>query len=420
MIPFCTQLWTLQGQLTKPQEHACSLSSTLTTSSAPPTPPAALTVGGDAEPFSSHCLKELEARVSPCLNDGRFGHFDPCSQPLVALFSSSPGFLLLHSVKSNTHKPLPGCEGGKEVVYCLQREDKRGSRAPAGCSRRGGGDREAEPYEATGEKGCEPACVLLQGFSPRRTGPCRAAGQPCSQCTCTARRPGQQVAGGAVLLPVLDLACPAGGATHQGRALSAEPGGMHPVPGSAHQAAVRLRERAGGAAGPSPCAVPLIPAARAPLGRLHTAHPAPGFVGGEGLQHVQAVCLRPPAAGREGGLCTRKGQQAARCHSCSPAPWDLVTKARSGASPACLQLQLFLGEAEGVLHLVLGDGLPLARVLLEDVVPDDRHLVGEAEWEVAARAGRDRRAASLGHREQSSAARACGYTGNRATHPIRR
>lgn len=53
-----------------------------------------------------------------------------------------------------------------------------------------------------------------------------------------------------------------------------------------------------------------------------------------------------------------------------------------------------------MLHLVLGYGLPLAHVLLEDMVPDDGHLVGEAEWEVAAGAGRDRRAASLGHREQ--------------------
>lgn len=52
-----------------------------------------------------------------------------------------------------------------------------------------------------------------------------------------------------------------------------------------------------------------------------------------------------------------------------------------------------------MFHLVLGDGLPLALVLLEDVVPDDRHLVGEAEREVAARAGRDRGADSLGHRE---------------------
>lgn len=172
-----------------------------------------------------------------------------------------------------------------------------------------GGDREAGPHETTREKGCEPACVVLQGFSPRRTGPCRAAGQtlPCSQCACSARRLGQQVAGSAVLLPVLDLACPVGRAAHQGCALSAEPRRMHPVPRSTHQAAVRLREWAGGAAGPLPCAVPLIPAARAPLGRLHTAHRAPGFVGGEDLQHVQAVRLRPPAAGQEGGTVHKEG-----------------------------------------------------------------------------------------------------------------
>lgn len=47
----------------------------------------------------------------------------------------------------------------------------------------------------------------------------------------------------------------------------------------------------------------------------------------------------------------------------------------------CLELQLLLGGAEDVLHLVLGDGLPLPCVVLEDVVPDDRNLVGEAKQE---------------------------------------
>lgn len=69
-----------------------------------------------------------------------------------------------------------------------------------------------------------------------------------------------------------------------------------------------------------PCAVPLVPAARAALGRFYTTHPAAGLVRGQSLHHVQAVGLRPPA---------------------------------------CLELQLLLTGAEGVLHLVLGNGLPL-------------------------------------------------------------
>ena len=62
--------------------------------------------------------------------------------------------------------------------------------------------------------------------------------------------------------------------------------------------------------------------------------------------------------------------------------------ARARALPACLELQLLLGGAEDTLHLVLGDGLPLPRVFLEDVVPDDRNLVGEAEWEEGVLAAR--------------------------------
>lgn len=56
-------------------------------------------------------------------------------------------------------------------------------------------------------------------------------------------------------------------------------------------------------------------------------------------------------------------------------------------SPACLELQLLLSGAEGMLHLVLGNGLPLPRVFLEDMVPDDRNLVG--------RRGRRKNASSL-------------------------
>lgn len=55
--------------------------------------------------------------------------------------------------------------------------------------------------------------------------------------------------------------------------------------------------------------------------------------------------------------------------------------ARARALPACLELQLLLSGAEDVLHLVLGNGLPLPRVLLEDVVPDNGNLVGEAKPE---------------------------------------
>jgi len=55
--------------------------------------------------------------------------------------------------------------------------------------------------------------------------------------------------------------------------------------------------------------------------------------------------------------------------------------ARARASPACLELQLLLGGAEDMLHLVLGDGLPLPRIFLEDVVPDDGNLAGEAARE---------------------------------------
>lgn len=65
-----------------------------------------------------------------------------------------------------------------------------------------------------------------------------------------------------------------------------------------------------------------------------------------------------------------------------PAYWDNWSRrARSRASPARLELQLLLGGAEGVLHLVLGEGFPLARVFPEEVVPDDGHLAGEAELE---------------------------------------
>lgn len=49
------------------------------------------------------------------------------------------------------------------------------------------------------------------------------------------------------------------------------------------------------------------------------------------------------------------------------------------ALPASLELQLLLSGAEDVLHLVLGNGFPLACVFLEDVVPDDGNLWGEAE-----------------------------------------
>lgn len=65
-----------------------------------------------------------------------------------------------------------------------------------------------------------------------------------------------------------------------------------------------------------------------------------------------------------------------------PADWDNWShRAWGRASPACLELQLLLGGAEGVLHLVLGDGFPLARVFPEEVVPDDGHLAGEVELE---------------------------------------
>lgn len=49
------------------------------------------------------------------------------------------------------------------------------------------------------------------------------------------------------------------------------------------------------------------------------------------------------------------------------------------ALPVCLELQLLLSGAEDMLHLVLSDGLPLPRIFLEDVVPDDGNLAGEAE-----------------------------------------
>lgn len=55
----------------------------------------------------------------------------------------------------------------------------------------------------------------------------------------------------------------------------------------------------GAGRGPLPCTVPLVPAARAPLGCLCTAHPAAGLVRGQGLHHVQAVDLCPPAASED-------------------------------------------------------------------------------------------------------------------------
>lgn len=85
----------------------------------------------------------------------------------------------------------------------------------------------------------------------------------------------------------------------------------------------------GGAAGdtgvggriPLPCAVPLVPAARAPLGRLCATHPAAGLVGGQSLYHIQAVGLCPPAAGREGvRLLVRNCCQAASCPRCTLPP----------------------------------------------------------------------------------------------------
>lgn len=75
----------------------------------------------------------------------------------------------------------------------------------------------------------------------------------------------------------------------------------------------------GGGRAPLPRAVPLVPAARAPLGRLHAAHPAAGLVRGQSLHHVQAIGLCPPAAGKEGArLLTGNRQQASSCPRCTP------------------------------------------------------------------------------------------------------
>ena len=79
-----------------------------------------------------------------------------------------------------------------------------------------------------------------------------------------------------------------------------------------------LQGTQGGGRAPLPRAVPLVPAARAPLGRLCTTHPAAGLVGGQSLHHVQAVGLCPPAAGREGvRLLTGSCRQAASCPCCT-------------------------------------------------------------------------------------------------------
>lgn len=286
-----------------------------------------------------------------------------------------------------------------------------------------GGDREAEPHEATREKGCEPTCVVLWGFSPRRIRPRRAAGQilPCSQCACSARCLGQQVAGGAVLLPVLDLACPVGGAAAQGCARFAEPRGTRSIPGSTHQAAVRLREGAAGAAGPLPCAVPLIPAARAPLGRLHAAHPAARFVGGEGLQHVQAVHLRPPAGEQEGGGCSRgRSSKQHAATAPAPAPWDPgVNRHRAGPH---LRAWSFSSSSVGLKAcftwcLAMASHLPMFFLRIWSQMTGTWWERQSGRWqpEQAGTGGQ----LAWGTGSRGSAGCACGYTGNRATCPTR-
>lgn len=142
-----------------------------------------------------------------------------------------------------------------------------------------------------------------------------------------------------------------------------------------------------GCRAPLPCAVPLLPAARAALGCFCTTHPAAGLVSGESLHHVQAVGLCPPVQAERGEAAYRelltsselsllhsatKGTSPATATdssvlpvlSSSPAngdtgPTGLSAYTCTRASPACLELQLLFSGAEGMLHLMLGNGLPL-------------------------------------------------------------
>lgn len=56
---------------------------------------------------------------------------------------------------------------------------------------------------------------------------------------------------------------------------------------------------------PLPCAVPLVPAARAALGCLYTTHPAARLVRDQSLHHVQAVGLCPPVQAERGEAAYR-------------------------------------------------------------------------------------------------------------------
>lgn len=82
----------------------------------------------------------------------------------------------------------------------------------------------------------------------------------------------------------------------------------------------------GGGRAPLPCAVPLVPAARAALGRFYTTHPAAGLVGGQSLHHVQAVGLCPPVQAERG--------EAAYRELLTGSELSLLHPATEGTSPA--------------------------------------------------------------------------------------
>lgn len=149
-----------------------------------------------------------------------------------------------------------------------------------------------------------------------------------------------------MLLPVLDLALPAGRGAGE------------------HAGLVEVRKWSLGVHGPripSPAAIPFILAPRAAFGGLRTAEGTAGPLWSHCLEDVQPVGLRPSRKEvRRAGLGLAGGDTRAALPVSMPSTSLLPTQP---ASPSCLQPQVLLRGAEYVPQLVLGDGLPLASVL---------------------------------------------------------
>lgn len=160
-----------------------------------------------------------------------------------------------------------------------------------------------------------------------------------------------------VLLPVLDLALPAGRWAREEAEWGVWRGGRGPRP--------RV---------PSPATIPLVLAARAAFGGLCAAVGTAGPFRSHRLQHIQPVGLSPP-----GRSVRRPGWPGGGGHRSTPTP---SMPLRPSHLPPCspplrLQPEVLLRGAEHVLQLVLGYSPPLAFVLSLQPLPDFGDLGGE-------------------------------------------